>query len=44
MSELNEDEIRERWPLHWMVWTDRHQALRRRLREAESEEVRDLAG
>ena len=41
-AKLTEDEIQERWPLHWMVWTDNQQALRRRLRDAESDGVSKL--
>ena len=27
-----EDDIRQKWPLHWMVWNDDHKALDRILK------------
>ncbi len=32
----SEDEIRSKWPLHWLVWKDDHKALKRLLAETES--------
>ncbi len=31
-SRVTEDEIRKKWPLHWMVWEDNHVALERTLK------------
>ena len=37
--ELSEDQIKSRWPLHWLVWRDDHVALKRLLREPEEAQV-----
>lgn len=32
---MNEDEVRSKWPLHWLVWNDDSVALNRLLAEKE---------
>lgn len=38
----SEDEIRSKWPLHWLVWKDDHKALKRLLAETESLDLERL--
>ncbi len=33
VGQITEDEIREQWPLHWLVWTDSPNPLDRLLAE-----------
>ncbi len=32
---VSEEEIKKRWPLHWLVWNDEHRSLDRLLGEKE---------
>ena len=41
MSEVSEEEIRRRWPLHWLIWNDDHEALERLLQEKEVRRIRE---
>ena len=36
-AKLTEENIRGMWPLHWLVWTDNHKGLKRRLEDTENE-------
>lgn len=29
---LSEDDVRQKWPLHWMVWNNDHKALETKLK------------
>lgn len=35
-ASLSEDEIQNRWPLHWLVWRDDHKALKRLLEDKDT--------
>lgn len=36
-AKVREDEISAKWPLHWLVWRDDHKALKRLLRDEETQ-------